>query len=391
MNKKPRIVLFQFVSFFLWFSIHSYTPNLTPYAATLGASLTLMGVVASMYGLAQFLLRMPMGILSDLLRKRKLFVILGMVAALAGALILGLSNTIPLLITGRILTGVAAATWVITSVLYASYFDASQAIKSMSVLNASNHMGQVIGVLLGSYVAQNISYNAMFFVTAGGAFAGLIVSFFITENVPEERTPFCFKRFKGVVSTKPLLYIAVIQLLFQINVMSTLNGFSPILAQRLGASPIECGWLSIIATALAVFGTILVGTRFLTWVGEVRYIVCSAVIVGGLTALLNYSPTLGMLYALQGICGLAMGSMIALLQALSMRGVERENRATAMGAYQAIYGIGLFIGPLITGAISDHFGMAAGYFLVSILTFCVIPLALLWKREAAKIPADLGL
>jgi MFS family permease len=38
---------------------------------------------------------------------------------------------------------------------------------------------------------------------------------------------------------------------------------------------------------------------------------------------------------------------------LCIKSIDRSKHATAMGFFQAIYGVGMFIGPVITGFIND--------------------------------------
>ena len=68
-----------------WFSMYTYVPILPLYAASLGASYKMVGLVIGVYGITQLLLRIPQGILSDRWRKRKLFVLLAMAVSCASA------------------------------------------------------------------------------------------------------------------------------------------------------------------------------------------------------------------------------------------------------------------------------------------------------------------
>ena len=64
--------------FLFWFSVYTYPSFLTTYATnTLGATKVLAGMIVGSYGLTQMILRIPLGIVSDILKKRKLFVMIG--------------------------------------------------------------------------------------------------------------------------------------------------------------------------------------------------------------------------------------------------------------------------------------------------------------------------
>ncbi|HET7769654.1 MAG TPA: MFS transporter, partial [Chloroflexota bacterium] len=71
--------LFQAGNFLFWVSLYFYVPILPVYAQGMGASLSIVGVMLSAYGVMQLLLRIPTGLASDALGSRKPFVVLGVV------------------------------------------------------------------------------------------------------------------------------------------------------------------------------------------------------------------------------------------------------------------------------------------------------------------------
>ena len=64
-----------------WMSLYLYLPVLAPYVEFKGGGLGIVGVVVSAYGLAQLLLRLPLGVASDRFGRRKPFLALGFVAS----------------------------------------------------------------------------------------------------------------------------------------------------------------------------------------------------------------------------------------------------------------------------------------------------------------------
>jgi MFS family permease len=86
MTNNLRISIFIAATAAYWGSLYTYVPLLSPYAEHLGAGLTMVGFIVSAYGFSQLLLRVPIGILSDKLGKRRMFMILGGVSSLLAAL-----------------------------------------------------------------------------------------------------------------------------------------------------------------------------------------------------------------------------------------------------------------------------------------------------------------
>ena len=75
-RKNERLLLASV--FLFWFSVYTYPSFLSTYAVgTLGAGKVMAGLIVGSYGFTQMVLRIPLGIASDVLKKRKLFVMGG--------------------------------------------------------------------------------------------------------------------------------------------------------------------------------------------------------------------------------------------------------------------------------------------------------------------------
>src|SRR4030067_1557433 len=98
-----------------------------------GANLDVVGAVLSAYAIPQVLLRIPIGIWSDRLGKRKPLVGAGIVFTSVGALGLGLAKTPWLLFLARMTTGVGAATWVVFPVYFTAYYPADDSGRAIGL------------------------------------------------------------------------------------------------------------------------------------------------------------------------------------------------------------------------------------------------------------------
>ena len=87
--------------------MYFYVPFLPIHTLELGASNTVLGIVIASYAIGQILLRIPVGIASDLLGRRKPFVLLAFIASSVGALGLFFAPSPFVLFLARSLTGVA--------------------------------------------------------------------------------------------------------------------------------------------------------------------------------------------------------------------------------------------------------------------------------------------
>src|SRR5690606_37730965 len=123
----PKTFLLIAATACFWGSLYLYVPILSPYAEHVGASMTLVGLIVSSYGFSQLVLRIPVGILSDRLGRRKPFIVTGFLVAAGAAAWLALASGAWGILLARTLTGVSATMWVVITVLFSSYFSAERA------------------------------------------------------------------------------------------------------------------------------------------------------------------------------------------------------------------------------------------------------------------------
>ena len=153
--------------FFFWFSVYTYPSFLSSYSTEkLMATSVTAGMIVGSYGLTQMVLRIPFGVLSDSLKKRKMFVMLGFIFSLLASF--GLSAVslfaawehVPgwlpaAALICRGLSGVTAATWVNFSVLYSSGYKGEEVAAAMSRIAVPQMGSQIFAMLLGAQLADH--------------------------------------------------------------------------------------------------------------------------------------------------------------------------------------------------------------------------------------------
>ena len=152
---KRKIYLLYIITTLFWFSTYIYAPIMPTYVKSLGASYFLVGLILGCYGVGQMLLRVPIGILSDRLNKRKVFICFGMASLVISSLGLYFFTNPLLILIFRSFSGVASAFWVIFTVLYSSYFHENAATKAVGVLTAFCNGGVLIGLLAGGFIVRS--------------------------------------------------------------------------------------------------------------------------------------------------------------------------------------------------------------------------------------------
>ena len=370
-----------FVTGLFWFSMYTYVPTLAPYAQSLGASYDTVGLIVGSYGFTQLVMRIPLGICSDAWGTKKLFVIGGIALASLSSLGMWLLPTAITLLLFRGLAGVAASTWVDYTVLYASYYPNHEAPKAIGFINAVNNFGQVAAMLAGGYLAQNAGLASPFLLGACAGGAGIILSFFVKEEHTASK-PISTNTVIELLHDTNLIRLSGLGVVLQMVTYVTVFGFLPLAAQKIGASNFELGLLTTITMVPSIFSSAMSGSYFGKRYGEQPTLVTGLAIMSLSCIAIPLIDNLPLLYVSQAIGGFARGLVLPLLMGLSIKIFPGDRRSTAMGVFQAIYGLGMFGGPVLAGALSSAYGLATGFWVTGIIGLVGAGLAG-WKRYLA--------
>ncbi len=345
--------------FLYWGALYIYSPILSVYTQSLSASFTTVGMVVGAYGFVQMWLRIPLGIWSDRLGRRLPFLYAGHFFNLVGCLGLAMAPTPMYLVIFRGVLGISAATWVAFTVLFASYFPPDQSPRAMGVVTAINGISLIIVNGLGGQIAQMWGMGATFYAGAGLAAVGLIATVPIKEHRTPRQPP-TFRQIWRIITHPTLMLIASITALNHYSFWATTFGFIPLHAENLGASNFVLGIIGVAALVPYTL-TAPMNHHFAARLGE-NWAVFIGILVMAVTMLVvPLIHNIPLLAASQGASGLGRGLVYPLLMGLSIREVSGEDRATAMGVYQAVYAIGMFLGPTTAGAVADVAGLSGAF------------------------------
>lgn len=366
------IALFCLGTFLFWSSLYVYVPVLSVYAQGLGAPLSLVGLVVGMYGAIQLVIRVPIGFWSDRLGQRKPFILFGMVACGLGCVGLALSPSPWYLVLSRAVLGLGAATWVAFSVLFASYFPHNRTAQAMSLISFFNGAAQALAGLAGGYLSQASGPSATFYAGIVIALVGLLVMLAVPE-VPHPRgEPMSVVRLWSIAKTPALLFASGIALLSYLAMFTTTFTFIPIFARNLKATDGELGLLQT-ATLVAYTLATLAGASIAERIGERWLLIVGMALAGVATALTPLAGGLVPLALTQIVAALGRGACIPTLFSLAIRPLPSHERASGMGVFQALYSIGMFVGPPLGGVIADSMGLSAVF--VAVAAICVLAAA----------------
>jgi len=365
--------LFLIGTFFFWMGLYVFVPILAPYAKeNLNSSFVMIGLITASYGFTQLVFRFPIGIWSDRLGSRKPFVLSAYVLIFVSCIGLALSPSAWILLIFRGLTGVAASMWVAFAVLYSSYFRDDETGKAMSHITFCLGLGQAVSSI-GGWIADRYNRIMPFYVGAAISILGMAAMMFIPEKTQKSETPRSFRSLLSIATHRRLLMVSIITALSQAAVFMTTQSFLNIYAKNIGASDTDLGILWLIINACQTLAMLMTGTIIAPRIGYKASVCIAYSSIMCATFITPYINSVGTLFLIQGAGALGRGLAYPILMGLAIQGIPKEEKATAMGFFQAVYAIGMCSGPALGGLIGKRFGMD-GIFLCAGLVYLIAAL-----------------
>jgi MFS family permease len=375
-SNRSSVIYFSIVNFLWWVGLYLYAPILPVYIQSTGARLNMVGGILSAYAIPQVLLRIPLGLWSDRLGRRKPLVAAGIIFSSLGALGLGLSSTSGLLFLSRIATGIGAAAWVVFPLYFSAYYPANESGKAFGLINFVQNIALIAATAGGGFIAEAFGLDRPFFVAASlGIFALLALA--ATRESPIGHPEVQAWRTSLSIAARPLLIaVSLVAILLNFAIFTGVLGFIPIYAKDIGASSSQLGLITMINLGFSALGT-LAAVRVRQKLGYRTTIICGALLIGASLFAIPFIKSVPLLMAVQVSCGLGSGVLMTLFMILSVRGLPQQHQATAMGVYQAIYAVGMLVGPLVSGFLGGGSGLSTVFYLAASCVFLVAVAAFL--------------
>lgn len=329
----------------------------------------MVGLIISAYGFTQLVVRIPMGMLSDQLGRRRPFVTIAFVVVAIGVTGLAWSPNPTWLLVFRGLTGLAAATWVTTTVLYSSYFPKDRSVRAIGFASFFQGTAVVTATAAGGLLANVHGWLSTFYVALIPAVLGVVLSLFLADDVTlNGPRSFSIRTLRHMRGARLLLTASILACLSQYANYSTTFSFVPVYAADVGASRTALGWLSTAVFLPYALGA-LVSARVADRVGERSMVVTGFVIMGLMSAGIPFITSVPLLIASRVVYGVGLGISFPVIMGLSIKRVDRQQRASAMGFFQAVYALGMFVGPALSGFLAEGLGISGMFYTVGALCF----------------------
>jgi DHA1 family multidrug resistance protein-like MFS transporter len=371
------IIFFCAATFFYWAALYLYQPILSVYSQSIGASLSMVGVIVASYAIPQLLFRIPIGVWFGTSTRKKPLVALGIIMTSIGALGLGLAPNSWWVFGARMVTGIGAAAWVTFAVYFAAYYTTQAEIKrAISLISFVQGSALVLSAYCGGLIAQEFGYSYTFFGAAILGVVALVFLLFAGQPVIAKRNVGSWDSLKSSVTYLPLLIVSLMGVLTQFANWSGLFGFVPVYAVGIGATRADLGIINMLCLAASAVASLAVVRLTKLW-GNSFTILLGSILLGGAIIVVPLIHDVSVLKTIMLLNGLGRGLLTTILMLLSIQGVVQQQRATSMGIYQAIYAIGMLMGPLISGFMADRLGLSAVFYLSTLCCLATAGIAYL--------------
>lgn len=384
---RSKHLIFAVATILYWTTLYIYVPILSPYLHERGLSLGWIGFILGSYGITQIIIRFPLGIYSDAMTRRKPFLIIGMLAGLVSCLFFLLPGTWGGPLAGRLMAGVCAAAWVPFTVLYASYYPSNQTHQAMGTLSFLTVFGQLTGMSLSGWLAYSGGWDTAFLSGVGVAAVGTLVALFVYEPQAQSSKPAKSAAatidktiVAKVLRSRSLWLVSTLSVLAHGILFITMFGFTPLQAVELGASEAQLTGIVVAFMVPHALVSLWSGRYLAPRFGTRATLVIGFLLAACFTAVIPFTQSLAVLALTQVLNGFAQAMYFPLLLSLAIRSFQTSERATAMGLYQSVYSLGMFLGPYIAGGLNAIGGLQAGFLFGSALGVAAALIVLLNKR-----------
>ena len=373
--------------FFFWASLYTYVPILPTHALAAGATDAQLGLILASYGLTQLVFRLPLGLLSDRLRRKKVFALLGALLVTGSAVGLAFAHGPLSLFLFRALSGCAATAWVTITVLYNSHFPIEQAVRSVSQLNLLAAIGQIVAMSSGGWLAEQWGAQAAFWASALLSVPALL-AFSLVHDVRTSSGPgITWAAFGRAISTPRLLLVSGLAACSQFAFFATALGYAAVHAQAHSASDAQLGILTTAVQVTKALPSLLMSVLRRPRHGN-RMVAAGLALIAASLFFFPALTDLRWMIVSQAVVGIGVGMSFPILMGLALQAVEPEARASAMGVFQSIYAVGMTLGPLFSGVIAGWSGIWGVYLTNGVLlVIAALAAALLLRSQVQLEPA----
>jgi DHA1 family multidrug resistance protein-like MFS transporter len=198
-------------------------------------------------------------------------------------------------------------------------------------------------------------YQLAFELAALAAVLSLVIMLFYREE-RQPKTEMNLSRLGRLISRRDVLLPALLNAVIQYGDWAATFSFIPIVVKNMGANGVVQSSMLSMNTGIVLVGNLLAASLAKRLSDRKLALFCFSGLALGVAGV-AFAPSLVWVFAAQGCIGLSVGLGYPLLMGMSISKVDNNERTVAMGLHQAIYAVGMFAGPWLSGILANWLGV----------------------------------
>ncbi|MGL5388312.1 MAG: MFS transporter [Serratia sp. (in: enterobacteria)] len=376
--------MFFSISVLFFICIHSIDAFLAPMMINQGMEPQIVGMIMGASGLATLCIRFPLGIISDVVKSRKIFIQGALLLPIIAWPIAYIEPSALTLYLAKAADGFTAATWVLYNILFIRYFDRKDAPAAVALLALAGPLGVFLGNCIGGILIHYFTPSIGYFVSCVSAILALILTTRIKDIHDPAKAPTlkaCITSARRQLVDPSVWLIGVLATIVVLVPFATRDTLTPIYAQQLGAKAGILTLLSNIHLLSYALAVAMCSSVFYKRLGLVKTAFIGIMLQVLSSVGIPFTSNINLIYFLQALAGFSFGMAFAVFMSLSVVNTVEEEQSTRMGLFQTIYSCGMFAGPVVMGVMLQHINLSSGYLLIGALSFVAALLTPLAARS----------
>jgi MFS family permease len=346
------------------------------YAEKLGADYMSLGIMGALYAGGYTVMTIVTGLLMDRYEKIRLYALFAALNIVAvGAF--AFTNSIDQIVILRGLLGLVTGTfWVSSSSIATSLSEPTDLTRNIGLYNLSWIAGFAVGPLAGGFIGEYLGFRTLFLIQSLTVAAGLFI--ILTKLMPYAnlhgtmgRITIDFNALRDVSAAYYCIFPYALSNGIYFSILPGYMGDLGITASIIGILLT----ISSITKAAGFFGV----ERLVNW-GTKRAIRLISVLLAVSLACIAWVSEAWILAIPLAVYGLANGLLEPIILNYIAQRSPPESRSFQMGIYETVFGLGMIVGPMATGFITQSYPPNIIYLLLAAASLGIIPLSL-WLKQ----------
>lgn len=396
-----RLSVLMLVAFVDMMGLMIIWPLLPLYAQNLGATATVVGLLAASFPVAQLVSSPVWGYVSDRYGRRPALLV-GLGASAFAYIVFGFAHSVWLLFVSRFVQGLGGGTTGVVQAYVADTMLPRERAKALGWLSAATSAGVIIGPAIGSFThhfgeaAPGLFASALVLINVAFAWKWLPESRWaqagVTRTATEGPRPSLTMREAVHNIVQPAVRVIAdptrpISLLIWIYALAMLafNALPPVfslyLHDRFGITADQIGYFFMIFGAVGVLMRIGPVGWFNAKIGEVRTMQVGTLLLLAGFILVPLAPSLTAFIVAQILLPLGTALLFPANSALVSHRAHHDEIGVTMGVQQTYRGVAAILGPVYAGGAYQLLGQHVPFFISAAIIVLVLYLTLRIRED----------